>query len=363
MTSRRERHDDDGFAWPPTQDDLDALNVLALDVRPGVAADDRRGIRPGRHRYGARSVEATRHSLPERGPVAVPRTIRPVVPPRLMDVPPPHQPRSRGRARPPVSFERLALLASGMVIGLALAAVGGLRTPPDSADRVPSSPRSGASSAPAPAEAAAPLPHVQPASALTAPVVAAAVSTGGTIRQAASRTPASSAPREPSTRLTRTAAPPEVTRPEPASESERIPAAREVMIDGVAVATPDAARESPPSGAAPALPTSARPAIVDVLRRYQAAYSRMDVSAARAVWPSVDARALARGFGTLAEQALAFGTCEIAVVEDRATAMCPGTLRYRPRVGSTAPQRRNGRWEVGLARGADGWSITSVNVR
>jgi len=366
MTSRRDRHDDDGFTWPPTQDDLDALNVLALDERPGVAAEYRRGIRERRHGHGNRIVDAPRRILPDRSPVVAASTTRP-------HVDPPPAPRSRGRALAAFPLDRLALLASGMVIGLALAAVGGLRPPSTTGDHVSPSPPPAARGGAGPSHATAPLPHVQPDSAVAAPAVAAPVPTGGTIPGATSsaigdtttatsrRT--TSAPRVLSSRVTRAAAAPATTAPEPASDGVAPEGSSDGIFDGVADAVPDAVRESTPAGAAPAAPTPARPSIVEVLLRYQAAYSRMDVSAARAVWPSVDARALERGFGTLQEQELVLGACEITIAQDRATAVCPGTLRYRPRVGNTAPQRRNGRWEVRLARGAVGWAITSVNAR
>lgn len=359
MTSRRDRHDDEGFAWPPTQDDLDALNVLALDERPGVAAEYRRVIRERRHGHDNRTADAPRRILPERSPVLASNTTR-------IGVPPPATP-ARRRGLRTFPLDRLALLASGMVIGLALAAVAGLRPPSTTTGDhgSPSLPPAAGGSA-GPAHATAPLPGVQLDRAVAVP-------TGGTIPGATSsairptttavsrRT--TSAPRVTSSRVTRATAAHETTAPEPASEGVAPEGSSDGILDGVADAVPDAASESTPADAAPAALTSARPSIVEVLLRYQAAYSRMDVWAARAVWPSVDARALERGFGTLQEQELVLGACEITVVQDRATAECPGTLRYRPRVGNTAPQRRNGRWEVRLARGAGGWAITSVNAR
>jgi hypothetical protein len=125
----------------------------------------------------------------------------------------------------------------------------------------------------------------------------------------------------------------------------------------------DRPEATPWSGAAPAGRSPAHPLILDVLRRYQAAYSGMDVAATRAVWPSVDAGALQRAFGTLQEQSLALGACDIAIAQDHATAVCPGTVRYRPKIGNTAPQRRNGHWEVQLDRRGRDWAIARVTVR
>jgi hypothetical protein len=373
MTSRRDARDDGRLVWPPPQDDLDALNVVALDGRPAAAAAYWRAPREERHG----------------------RSDRPV------DAPPPPAPQVHRLAGPGVPLEQWPLLATGLVIGLALAMDIGLRPPATV----------GSATSPATHPAGGHMEYTVIAAVTAAPPAAAVHVPAGDTVSTATRTgthrvtPPQSDPQSSQTAnppvgrrrdaperrspVTRAAVPPapdaastasvpEAGRPAATSARDgliaqaahRAEATRSGALRGAARArvsetAPDAAaRAMPASAAAPAVrPSPAHALIRDVLRRYQAAYSRMDVAATRTVWPSVDAGALTRAFATLQEQSLALGACDIAVAQDHATAVCPGTVRYRPKVGNTAPQRRNGHWEVQLDRGAQGWAITGVAVR
>ena len=299
-------------------------------------------------------------------------------------------------ARRAVPLDHLALLASGVVIGLTLAVVVVPR-PPSTTVVIPGSDaRPAAEGGIEPTLTVAPVPPSRPDTAVSAPAPAppppAQASGSGTLRgPTLAATPPSipvpdAVPRRalvtPSAAARATSASgarggnvtpdaptadelaADVARPEPmpANIIDVVPGAG-AGLDGVPASLPAAVREPTPSATVPSTAPGARSLIADVLLRYQVAYSSMDVGAARAVWPSVDGRALERAFSTLQEQELALGACDISVDRDHATAVCPGTLRYRPKVGNTEPQRRNGRWELQLDRGARGWVISGVNVR
>lgn len=387
MTSPRDRPDDGSFSWPPTQDDLDALNVLDFDDRAGAVPAFWPTTRPRRGR-GEPSEDALRRILPERPTIVPPST-------SLANVPPPQVRRAPRSARRSVPVNGLALLASGIVIGLGLGVVAGLRQPstaivppgpavhaaaggrieptPTTAPVRPS-PREAAAAAPAPASPPA-TPANRRATLLAATLAATPSSPPSRpLRDAAPRRTPSAAARVTSAPGVRgSSGPPDAlatdgvaadpARPDTVTPADIFEAVPEPDRGGLSASAAADGREPTPASAAPSAASSARPLIGEVLQRYQAAYSSMDVGATRAVWPSVDGRALERAFGTLQEQDLALGACDISIDQDRATAVCPGTVRYRPKVGNTAPQRRNGQWEVQLDRGTRGWAITGVNVR
>jgi hypothetical protein len=104
-------------------------------------------------------------------------------------------------------------------------------------------------------------------------------------------------------------------------------------------------------------------AIQSALSRYQTAYRDLDAGAARAVWPSVDSKALSKAFDRLEQQDLFFDSCQIAVNDVRAVASCQGFARYVPRVGSKAPRDDQRQWEFKLSKVADIWLIYTVSAR
>ncbi|MEN3339275.1 MAG: hypothetical protein V7647_2951 [Acidobacteriota bacterium] len=126
-----------------------------------------------------------------------------------------------------------------------------------------------------------------------------------------------------------------------------------------------------PTPAAPSRARSPEPAaaVVDpqaairaTLSRYEAAYSGLNVSAARAVWPAVDERALARAFDGLASQRVALEKCDVAVSGTTARATCSGSADWTPKVGG-GQRHQNRRWAFELANAGGTWQIVRAETR
>lgn len=101
----------------------------------------------------------------------------------------------------------------------------------------------------------------------------------------------------------------------------------------------------------------------DVLARYGAAYSRLDASAARAVWPSVDTRALGRAFSELRSQRVTFDRCDISIDGQHGLAACTGATTYVPRVGTPTPRTEPREWTFRLEKGRDdAWRIATARI-
>jgi hypothetical protein len=102
--------------------------------------------------------------------------------------------------------------------------------------------------------------------------------------------------------------------------------------------------------------------IRSVLENYQAGYEQFDSDAVKAVWPTVDARALDRAFSGLSEQSIVFDRCDVTVAGGSARAACLGSVEYVMRVGSRAPHTARQQWTFNLRKSDDGsWLIHSVN--
>jgi hypothetical protein len=99
------------------------------------------------------------------------------------------------------------------------------------------------------------------------------------------------------------------------------------------------------------------------LGQYRTAYQTLDAEAARAVWPSVDVRALARAFDSLTSQQLAFETCQFEIAGEAATAQCRGSATYIPKVGSRGPKLEPRQWTFHLRKVDEGWKIQSAQTR
>ncbi len=124
-------------------------------------------------------------------------------------------------------------------------------------------------------------------------------------------------------------------------------------------AVPPAARR----GAVPVESVPAEAAIRSALTRFRTAYSALDAKAARAIWPSVDERALARAFEGLRSQEIAFDRCETVVNGAEASAACRGRSTYVPRVGPQAPRTNAHEWNFHLKKVNDRWMIDSASFR
>jgi hypothetical protein len=102
--------------------------------------------------------------------------------------------------------------------------------------------------------------------------------------------------------------------------------------------------------------------IQQALEQYRRAYERLDADAAQTVWPSVDQRALARAFDSLASQELAFEACAFDIAGPAATARCRGSSTYTPRVGNQRPRVESRQWTFRLRKEAAGWKIQTAQA-
>jgi hypothetical protein len=100
-----------------------------------------------------------------------------------------------------------------------------------------------------------------------------------------------------------------------------------------------------------------------VLRDYTRAFEHLDVQAAKAIWPSVDDRALRRAFQQLDGQQLRFASCGVSVSDRDANARCQGDATYRPKVGSRVLRLTQREWTFSLARDNDRWQIVNATLQ
>ena len=121
---------------------------------------------------------------------------------------------------------------------------------------------------------------------------------------------------------------------------------------------------APVPGLAPPPPPRDEPAEVrEVLSSYEEAYSRLDPSLARAVWPAVDERALSRAFSSLASQQVTLGRCDVSVNGATARATCAGTATWTPKVGGGGARTEARRWTFDLRKAGDAWRIERAVAR
>ena len=126
------------------------------------------------------------------------------------------------------------------------------------------------------------------------------------------------------------------------------------------------ASEVRPTAAVPApAGADAMVAIESVLTRYRLAFNALDASAAKAVWPSVDERRLARAFGEIQMQEITFADCETNATSatTRADVTCRGSIRYVPRIGARTERVELRRWRFVVAESGSGWQLESVDSR
>jgi hypothetical protein len=118
---------------------------------------------------------------------------------------------------------------------------------------------------------------------------------------------------------------------------------------------------SAPVAAAP--PVDEEASIVQVLRHYERAVARKDPLGAKAVWPSLDDRALARAFNDLQSHSLALQDCRVTVDSVEARATCQGVATYLPKVGRRKPISASHEWTFNLAKAGGGWHIASAAIQ
>jgi hypothetical protein len=119
----------------------------------------------------------------------------------------------------------------------------------------------------------------------------------------------------------------------------------------------DTGRDAPPA------PTANNVVVQAVLARYASAYERLDASAVKDIWPTVDERALARAFSDLDAQSIVFDACDLTIAGTRATASCRGTARYATSVGKRNNVMQTRQWTFLLERSPERWEIQQVQVR
>jgi len=102
--------------------------------------------------------------------------------------------------------------------------------------------------------------------------------------------------------------------------------------------------------------------VTQVLNQYARAYHRLDPSAARAVWPTVDERALARAFASLESQDLSFDSCDIDIKGTQASASCRGTASYVGKIGNRQARTEPRQWNFELKLHGDDWKIEKAQV-
>lgn len=100
-----------------------------------------------------------------------------------------------------------------------------------------------------------------------------------------------------------------------------------------------------------------------VLARYEAALEGLDVQQAAALFAKPDTAALQRAFAQLRRQEVEFDDCDVTAASTVATAVCKGTLRYVPAVGSSVVRERRVTWSLQLAREGDEWQILRLQAR
>lgn len=127
---------------------------------------------------------------------------------------------------------------------------------------------------------------------------------------------------------------------------------------------PAVADPTPPPAAAAAAPAAAREEekIRDVLDRYASAYSQLDATAATAIFPGLDRRALARAFDGLASQNVSLGSCDVRIAIDSAIVDCAGRATWTPKIGGgsrTEPRR----WQFRLRNASGEWQMVAAKVR
>ncbi len=149
-----------------------------------------------------------------------------------------------------------------------------------------------------------------------------------------------------------------IARADAASGPAEAPVERPV-IETRAAAPPPAPAVMP----AAAAPIAEQSRVQDVLRRYASAYGALDASAARAVWPSVDEKALARAFQNLSSQDVSFDACDISIRGEVANASCRGQASYVGKVGSRELRTESRTWRFDLRREGEGWLIEGVDAR
>jgi tetratricopeptide (TPR) repeat protein len=142
------------------------------------------------------------------------------------------------------------------------------------------------------------------------------------------------------------------------ASSNPLPPSGEATRSPVAAATTSSAVAAPSSAAV----VDERTLVQEALQRYRSAYEELNAESARDVWPAVNAGALARAFDGLESQTLTFQDCDVQLDGAAAKAICRGTTRYVPKVGSRVPRTEPRRWSFSLRKQGGDWKIENARA-
>ena len=188
-------------------------------------------------------------------------------------------------------------------------------------------------------------------------------------REAAAAAPVEAPPRIDSARVetTRVDVPrEEVARPNAARADlpiAEVPRTAPLPPDAPPRATAGAATTAGAAATAGAATAAASAGVAEALKRLQVAYERRDARLVKAVWPSVDERALARAFDGLRSQSVTFDRCQVNVSGAAGEVECRGVTTYVPRVGGQYPRTESRQWRFRVQQSGDGWLIASAAAR
>ena len=140
------------------------------------------------------------------------------------------------------------------------------------------------------------------------------------------------------------------------------PTVPDVRNTAAAAPAPSASRVA---RALPVVPRREEESILQVLHDYETAVGRKDPAAAKAVWPALDDRALARAFNDLQSHSLALEDCGVTVANSNAAARarCQGVATYLPKVGRRKPISASHEYTFNLSKAGGDWQIESAAIR
>jgi hypothetical protein len=116
-------------------------------------------------------------------------------------------------------------------------------------------------------------------------------------------------------------------------------------------------------GTAPEPTPSEEQLVRRLLDEYAGALERLDVQAAKSVYPNVDGKALKKAFEQLSAQRVTLQACGIKISGSTANARCHGSAAYHPKIGSGAVQIASREWTFDLSKTETDWRIVNTIVR
>jgi tetratricopeptide (TPR) repeat protein len=275
-----------------------------------------------------------------------------------------HTARARGRRKRPTLLAAVAAALVGVIVGALAGGATQVHRLVTRADSVPVAPLAGNampmfSVSPPVLTATLPAEFVEPAAtAAVAPEPIVAVRADPVPPPRAARGVRAGIATPPP--IAESVSPAVADRPSPVSVVER-PSATPASVERVPEPPPAvSARVERPSDAAPAIAADDPALIRAALQRYRHAYNTLDARLAHATYPGVDEAALTRAFEGLRSQALEFEACSVDALAESARAVCRGSARYVPKIGSREPHAETRVWTFKLKKNDGDWRIESA---